>query len=199
VRLASDIETGARAPAVTSHQGRDEAAWRQLYESNFDYVFRTARRLGTPAEDVEDVVQEVFLVVHRKLHHFEGGRFTTWLYRICANVVMDRNRRRRVRQVFHTVVHWFAGAAPETPEQEAERHAAERGVEQVLRHIAPKKREVFALYELERLSAEEIAERIDCSVATVFSRLRGARTDFMKVAARLGLLELEGRSWTRDQ
>ena len=76
----------------------DPAAWRQLYEQHFDFVFGVTAKLGTPAGEIEDVVQETFVVVFRKLSSFTEGRFTTWLYRICANIVSDRHRRRSRRR-----------------------------------------------------------------------------------------------------
>lgn len=172
----------------------EAAAWRELYAAHVGFVYRTARRLGTPAAEVEDVAHEVFMVVFRKLDQFQEGRLTTWIYRICANIASDHHRRRSVRERFVALKQWIGAGAPETPERHAERSAARVGVERVLERMKPKKREVFALYELEGLSGEEIAERVGCPVDTVWTRLFHARREFTAIASRLGYLEKERAS-----
>jgi RNA polymerase sigma-70 factor (ECF subfamily) len=163
-----------------------EAAWRELYEAHFDFVWRTARRLGTPDAELDDVVQESFLVAWDKLAAFRHGRFTTWLFRITANVVSGRHRRRRVRETF---LSWFerapAAPGPRTPDAALESKDAQRQVAAVLARMAPKKREVFALFELEGLSGEEVAERVGCGVDTVWTRLFHARKDFERLGRAL--------------
>lgn len=165
----------------------DVAAWRQLYDAHFDFVYRVARRLGTPMEELEDVCQEAFLVAFRKLGSFREGRFSTWIYRIAANVASDRHRRRRVRRTFAAL--WGQPRDPEpsarTPEREYESAEAEALVSRILERMAPKKREVFALFELEGLSGDEVAERVGCKVATVWTRLFHARKEFEALGAKM--------------
>jgi RNA polymerase sigma-70 factor (ECF subfamily) len=170
-------------------RAKDEAAWKELYDQNFSFVYRVARRLGTPEAEAEDVAHDVFVVVHRRLDQFQGGRITTWLYRITANVVSDRHRKRRVRNAFESLKLWIGGQPEETPDRVAEKKSATAAVEKVLGRMSPKKREVFALFELEGLSGEEIAERIGCPVNTVWTRLFHARKEFVAVASRLGVLD----------
>lgn len=170
-------------------RARDETAWKELYDAHFDFVFRVARRLGTPPGEVEDVVHDVFMVVHRKLDHFEGGRLTTWLYRITANVVSERHRKRRVRRAFEGLRVWIGAEPSESPERFVEKRSASAAVDRVLERMVPKKREVFALFELEGLSGEEIADRVGCPVNTVWTRLHHARKEFVRVARRLGVLD----------
>lgn len=168
----------------------EEAAWRELYQEHFPFVWKTARRLGIPEAERNDLCQETFLVAFRKLASFKEGRFTTWLYRIAANLASDRHRRRRVREALRAL--WGEGeverVAPATPHSDFEAREAEALVGAVLARMAPKKREVFALYELERLSAEEIAERVGCKVETVWTRLHYARKEFQRIAQKRGLL-----------
>jgi RNA polymerase sigma-70 factor (ECF subfamily) len=183
------MEGQSLARVLERCRARDESAWKELYDAHFDFVFRVARRLGTPAEEAEDVVHDVFVVVYRKLDSFQEGRLTTWLYRIAANVVSDRHRRRRVRTAFSKLGLWIGAAPEETPERIAERSSAQRAVERVLERMAPKKREVFALFELEGLSGDEIAERLGCPTNTVWTRLHHARKEFIEIARRLGCLE----------
>ncbi len=167
----------------------DGSAWRSLYEAHHPFVHRVARRLGTPSDEVEDVVHEVFMVVIAKLDQFQGGRFTTWLYRITANVTSHYHRKRRRRRMLQTWFVPFGQTTPPSPEAHASAASDARTVDAILECMTPKKREVFALFELEGLSGEEIAERVGCPVNTVWSRLRHARRDFLRIGRRQGVLE----------
>jgi RNA polymerase sigma-70 factor (ECF subfamily) len=183
------LETDRLARVIERCRARDETAWKELYDAHFDFILRVARRLGTPEGEAEDVVHDVFVIVYKKLDEFEGGRLTTWLYRIAANVVSDRHRRRRVRRAFEALKVWVGGEAPESPERTAEKASATRAVERVLERMSPKKREVFALFELEGLPGEEIAERLGCPEGTVWTRLHHARREFLSIAKKLKCLD----------
>lgn len=170
-------------------RGGDEHAWEALYDAHFDFVFKVARRLGVPESEAEDVSQDVFIVAHRRLNQFESGRLSTWLYRITANVVRDRHRRWKVRRSLDVVKTWLWGVEVATPEALASQRSDAQAVEQVLARMSPKKREVFALFELEGLAGEEVAARVGCPVGTVWTRLHHARKDFTRIARKMGCLE----------
>lgn len=173
----------------------DRTATRALYERHGAWVMRTARSLGTPSDESEDVAQEVFTVAFRRLEQFESGQLRTWLYRICANVVSDHHRRRNVRRLFSVLLP--DDTAPElpapgpTPEGDVARRQAEARVAEILSRMSPKKREVFALYEIEQLTGPEIAERVGCPVDTVWTRLFHARRDFARIGRKRGLLDVD--------
>lgn len=179
------------AAIIARVKAGDARATRALYDLHFGFVHRTARGLGTPASEVEDVAQEVFAIAFRSIDRFQAGKFSTWLYRLCANVVTDHHRRRRVRTAFSALF----GEAEEriapgpSPEGHAQQSEAKERVAEVLARMAPKKREVFALFEIEGLTGEEIAERVGCGVATVWTRLHHARKDFTRIARKRGLLD----------
>lgn len=168
----------------------DDAAWKALHEAHFSFVWKVARSLGTPPEELDDVCQEAFLVAFRKLDQFESGLLTTWLYRITAHLVSARHRRRRVLRAVQAVLHLGEAdrVQPRTPHHDAEAREAEAQVAQVLERMSPKKREVFAMFELEGLSGEQIAQRVGCNVATVWTRLFHARKDFERIARKRGVL-----------
>src|SRR5207302_11374975 len=167
-------------------------AFRALYDAHFDQVWRACRRLGLPEADAEDAAQDTFVVAMRKLSNFDNGKLPTWLYRIAANLVSARHRKRRVREALRAL--WLRGDEPQAPsaEQAYQVREAGRHVSEVLARMAPKKREVFALFELEGLTGEEIAERVGCKVDTVWTRLYHARRDFQRIARKRGLIEAEG-------
>lgn len=175
----NDVELLARCRAGES------PAWKQLYDANFTFVERICRRLGTPDSELDDVVQETFLIAFKKLASFTEGRISTWLYRIAANVVSSRHRRRRIRSA---LLGLFTEPQPVRPvDRDYDAAEAREQVAQVLERMAPKKREVFALFELDGMSGDEIAERIGCNVATVWSRLHYAREEFERIARKRGL------------
>ncbi len=187
--LAQVVEGEVLGQVIERCRARDEAAWRELYDAHFDFVYRVARRLGTPEGEVEDVVHDVFVVVYNKLDQFEGGKLTTWLYRITANIVSGKHRKRRVRKAFESLKLWVGAAPPESPERSAERRSASAAVERILERMSPKKREVFVLFELEAIPGEQIAEQLGCPLGTVWTRLHHARKEFLKVAKRLDCLD----------
>src|SRR5262245_19722044 len=74
-------------------------SFKEVYDEHFRFVWRSLRRLGVPESDVADAVQDVFIVVHRRLGEFEGrSKVTTWLYGICYRVAHDRRRLAHVRR-----------------------------------------------------------------------------------------------------
>ncbi len=177
----------AEASALVDRCKRgDGGAFRTLYDEHFDFAWRTARRLGLPEEEAEDAVQEAFHVAWQQLHTFTWGRFTTWLFRIVANVVSAKLRRRRVREVFGSV--WGSTAATaHSIDARVEARDTLTKIEAILRRLSREKREAFALFEIEGLSHEQIAELTGAKVETVRTRLFYARREFEKLARESGV------------
>jgi RNA polymerase sigma-70 factor (ECF subfamily) len=156
----------------------------RIYEEHFDFVWRSAHRLGVPDSAVDDVVQEVFIVVHRQLSSFEGrSSMKTWLFGILRNLVLRQRRswaRRREEALEESLVAADAATADE--------HLAEREARRVLHALLAglddDKRAVFVLAELEQMSAPEIAEATGLKLNTVYSRLRLARAEMEKALER---------------
>jgi RNA polymerase sigma-70 factor, ECF subfamily len=172
-------------PLVERCRSGDAAAWRALSERHFDFAYRTARRLGLPEGDGEDAVQEAFAVAFQRLGQFQGGRFSTWLFRIVANVVSAKLRRRRVRDFFSGLLSVAGEELGPSPEGQLEARRTLVEVQAILRALPREKREVFALHELEGLTHEEIAELVGAKVETVRTRLFYARREFERRARRL--------------
>lgn len=177
-----DIEVLARC-----RQG-EERAWSELYAAHFDFVYRTAWRLGADASEVEDICQEVFVVAFRKLSSFHEGRFTTWLYRVVANVVADRHRQRRFREGLRRLFGREPAVAPPPlrPDRAFEAREDKAIVDAVLRRMGARKREVLVLFEIEGLPGDKIAELVGCKLETVWSRLHYARRDFERILRKMG-------------
>ncbi len=167
----------------------DAGAWRRLHSEYFDFVYRMARRLGTPSAELDDVCQETFVIAFKKLSDFREGHFTTWLYRIVANIVSGRVRRNRIRNALSVL--WGApeedAVSERTPEDDLGSVQAEQCVNRLVSKLSPKKREVLVLYELEGLSGQNIATLIGCSIATVWTRLHYARKELETLARAEGI------------
>jgi RNA polymerase sigma-70 factor (ECF subfamily) len=184
----------AEAALLSACRAGDRSAIRALYDGHVRDVMRTARRLGLPPSEIEDVAQEVFTVAFREIQKVEPGRLSAWLFRLTSNRVNDRHRRRRVRDTFAKLFPTSVEPPDETdPERVLLQRDAEGRVARILARMTRKKREVFVLFEIEGLPGEEIAERVGAPIDTVWTRLYHARREFARIGRSLEVLE-EARS-----
>jgi RNA polymerase sigma-70 factor (ECF subfamily) len=177
------------APPANVEVGAEGASFEQVYEACVGFVFRTARRLGIAEESVDDVVQEVFVVVHRRLGDFDGRvSWKSWVYGILARVAANHRRMTRRRETFVALSADGEpeGVAPsdEGPAHIAERQEAARWVLRILDMLDDQKREVLVLSELEHMSLAEVANAIGSNVNTVYSRLKAAKKAFVALHVR---------------
>lgn len=151
-----------------------------LVREHAPYVWRVLRRLGVREADVEDVSQEVFVVVHRKLGDFEGrSSLRTWIYGICARTASDHRRLAHVRREEATSrPPERAGSAPQLAELEARDRRAM--LDAALDALEDDKRAVLVLYEIEEVPMKEVAEAVGCPLQTAYSRLHAARRDLKR-------------------
>jgi RNA polymerase sigma-70 factor (ECF subfamily) len=155
-----------------------------IYEAHFEFVWRTVRRLGVPEAYLDDAVQDVFVVVHRRLGDFAGrSSVKTWLFAIARRTAKD-HRRRAQRKPGDALPPELPDAAA-GPEEAASRREAARRLQAVLDAMDEEKREVFVLAELEQLAAPAIAEALELPVNTVYSRLRAARAQFNELCKKV--------------
>jgi len=169
----------------------------RLYRAHAEFVARFLLRLGANGQDVPDLLQEVFLVAHRRGGFIVGrAKPTTWLAEISFRVLSDRRKKiRRKLEDADTEAVAIAPSRRGTPGDQAERREALTRVQDALGLLTPEKRAVFVLFELEGESCESIATGLGIPVGTVYSRLHSARKDFTKVHARLaGDAPAPGRS-----
>lgn len=156
--------------------GAEEArSFAAIFERHAPYVWRALRRLGVAEADVEDVCQEVFMVVHRRLPDFEGrSAVRTWVYGICVRTASDYRRRAHRRREVVTDRVPERALAPPQPEELQRRQALAR-LDAALDGLDEAKRAVFVLYEVEGLPMAGVAEALGCPVQTAYSRLHAAR------------------------
>jgi RNA polymerase sigma-70 factor (ECF subfamily) len=167
-----------------------------VYEAHLDFVWRTVRRMGVRPADTDDVVQEVFFVVHRRLAEFEGrAQLKTWVFKILVHVVRHYWRTHQRKPGDHAAddlaeLQTLAADHEESPTARLERVEALRVLDGLLARLDEDKREVFVLAEIEQMTAAEIAEIVEANVNTVSSRLRAARQEFEKALLRYRAQEL---------
>ena len=162
----------------------------QVYGSSFNDVARWIRALGGLPADVEDLTQEVFLVVRRKLSDFDGRNLRGWLYRIAQRTVRDYRRRAWFRRVFldggSTPDHYDNATADADPSELFERKEAEGLLHGLLGRMSDVRRTTFILFEIEGYSGEEIAEMQGIPLNTVWTRLHHARKEFTRLVSESG-------------
>jgi RNA polymerase sigma-70 factor (ECF subfamily) len=167
----------SRKPALAN----DPDGFEKVYREHVESVARWAARLGGAEIDVDDVVQEVFVAVHKQLPRFRGdSSLRTWLYRITANQVGERRRGDRWRRFWSGPPAEDVASPALTPVENLERREAAARVYRALDAMNDRYRTLVILFELEKLSGQEIAELLGMSLDSVWVTLHRARAQFKK-------------------
>jgi RNA polymerase sigma-70 factor (ECF subfamily) len=177
-----DAPTGTPAPARLALP-----TFKELYHRYFDFVWASARRLGVEPSAMDDTVQEVFIVIHSKLHTLEKPEaLRSWIYGVVRRTAS--NHRRMQRANAGPSAGAFANEEPvsrePTPLEQTERNSELLLLTSLLDQLDEPKREIFSLVELEELPVPEAAEVLEIPLNTAYSRLRAARQMFEAALAR---------------
>lgn len=183
------LDPADEADLIQRCRADERAAQDELYHRFRRQVAANLYRVLGDRTDLDDLVQEVFVIAFRGLERFRGdARLSTWLYRICVNVALGKIRTRKRRPAAVSVVDLDAAATdpslterPETPERSLERRREQERVYRALEALAPKKRIVLYLHEIEGLDLKQIAYLVESNPVTVRTRLFYARREFYKV------------------
>ena len=148
---------------------------REIFQGHAEFVLRLVRRLGVRASDVDDVTQEVFVIVHRRLADLQAGvPVRSWLFGIARRVVANYRRQLQRRQELPSPqLEEVAVAGDQVSQLQNSRDRAQ--LEYALSKLDPEKREVFVLFELEGVDMKEVADMVGCPLNTAYSRLYAAR------------------------
>src|SRR5918993_3622939 len=177
---------------VSAFLGGEERAFEELVDRYQGRLLNFVYRTIGDREKAEDLVQEVFIRVHRHLHRFDRSKkFSTWIYTIASNLAKNelRNRSRNPLVLFQTIKkNWqdedrplqFEDVGSRPDDLYRKRHLREL-VEESVAQLPQHHREVFVLSELEGKSYEEIADITSCNLGTVKSRLNRARNAFADI------------------
>jgi RNA polymerase sigma-70 factor (ECF subfamily) len=160
-----------------------------LFRDYGAFAWRVLRRLGVAERDVEDVCQEVFVTVHRRLPSFEGrSSAQTWLYGICVRTAADY-RKRAIHRREVPVKEPYEGAIDANQESDTALREARATLDRILDALDDDKRAVFVLFEIEELPMTEVAIAVGCALQTAYSRLHAARRDVKAAMHRLRATE----------
>lgn len=169
----------AAAPAVPS--------FAEIYRQYFDFVWSTTARFGVEPSAMDDLVQEVFVVIHTRLHTLEKPEaLRSWIYSVVRRTVSHHRRsfRTQARAAITVGIEDDVRATDPTPFEYTERNADLQLLASLLAELDEPKREVFALVELEELPVPEVAAVLQIPLNTAYSRLRAARQAFELALAR---------------
>jgi RNA polymerase sigma-70 factor, ECF subfamily len=187
-----ELQSAAGAPPLGTCEASAPEASRvqQIVLEHLNAIWRTARRLGVPPSDVDDVAQEVALVVLRRESAIQPGKERAFVIGSTARIASNwrRSRRRQpqpladaaagLMEVGRAELAVLEGAQDSAQEACLERAQGLALLEAALREMTPRQRVVFTLFELEEFSAREIAEQLEIPEAAVVSRLRRGREVF---------------------
>jgi len=157
----------------------------EVYAAHVAFVWRTLRTFGVADAQLEDAVQDVFVVVHRRLPEWEGrAQLTTWLFAIARRVASAQRRKAGSARTEPMVDEPAGGDDTFAAIQRAQAAAT---VTAILDRMDEDKRIVFALVELEQLTVPEVARVLSINLNTAYSRLRLARAAFEQAVKARGI------------
>jgi RNA polymerase sigma-70 factor (ECF subfamily) len=153
------------------------SGFEQLYRRYYRRVYSICLRMCGNVAEAEDLTQEVFIQLHRKLGSFRGeSAFTTWLHRLTVNQVLMHFRKRSVRSELTTEDGEMPDSIdPDTLNPEAMPIVDRIALENAIAQLPPGYRAVFVLHDIEGYEHEEIAKILGCSAGTSKSQLHKAR------------------------
>lgn len=190
--LAADKLPLAAPPDSAAPSSEELLDFREVYDTRFHDVVRWARAMGGREEDLDDLAQEIFIIVRRKLPSFDGQNLQGWLYRITQRTVRDYRRaawfrnllaRKKVYDPEHALLRLVEPGRG--PAEEQELREAQRTLSLILNRMREKHRTAFVLFELEGYTGEEIAALEGAPVSTIFTRLHHARKEFAALVREL--------------
>jgi RNA polymerase sigma-70 factor (ECF subfamily) len=154
----------------------DPEAFRRIFEEHVAAVWRLLRGIGVEPAQIDDVVQEVFLIVHDKLGEFEGrSKLSTWIFGVAYHVGANARRKARRAPAFVELEASLPGTGS-SPEEDSSRAELVRTLGAFSAGLSEGMRDVFVLCFVEELSFREAAEVLGISINTVASRVRLLKT-----------------------
>jgi RNA polymerase sigma-70 factor (ECF subfamily) len=180
MRQEPEMNTNDKLLILLAKQG-NESAFRELYETNYEMIYRLAYRYVKSQPDAEDILQETFIKAFKAIQKFDfniSSNFSAWIYQICVRCSYDYHRKRKKRKSDQTASLSESYTEPEaqdaSPEKMAITNQAIQQVKTALAVLSPKQRIIFDLRHLQHKALKEIAERLQISPSTVKKQLERA-------------------------
>lgn len=171
-------------------------SFKAVYREYFDFVWASGRSLGIEPNGMDDLVQDVFIAIHARLHTLENPQaLRSWIYGIVRRTASNHRRAKRARpDASADTPEYTQTVAPDpTPLEHTERNAARQLLMRLLDELDEPKREIFTLVDVHELSVPEAAEALGIPLNTAYSRLRVARQNFEAALARYEARNKGGR------
>ncbi|HET6148573.1 MAG TPA: RNA polymerase sigma factor [Polyangia bacterium] len=184
--MRPQIASPAGDPAEGPRRVSEALSFPGIFEREASYVWNTVRRMGVAERDREDMVHEVFLLVHRESSKFDATRpVRPWLFGIAFRLVSDYRRLLRNRVQFQELDSDTL-RSPQSPADDVLIAAEEQKlVEAALRHVDLDRRVVLMLHEIDGFTIPETARALGIPLSTAYSRLRLGRADFARIVQRM--------------
>ena len=169
---------------IVEFQKGDQRSFEELISRYSNKVFSLASRLTRNTEDAEEVIQDVFVTVHRKIGGFEGkSSFSSWLYRVTVNAAFMKLRKRKqdqtvpLEELIQQPVLVAALKSPESSfvDSQSIRNEMLEALETAIRKLPDDYRPVFILRDVDGLTSREVSRILDLTVPAVKSRLHRSR------------------------
>lgn len=182
-RKAPEMEAGEQSDSalVARCKSGDVGAFGELVRRYETTVYAVVSRMVRNPDDVDDIVQEVFVVSYRSIASFRGdSAFSTWIYRIAVNTTLKQMKKIKLREAASIddpdtgLGEMLASSNDTQPESIAEKRAREQALRKAIDELPEKQRVVVILHYFQDLPCAQIAAVLDCSVGTVWSRLHFA-------------------------
>jgi RNA polymerase sigma-70 factor, ECF subfamily len=203
-RMSSKMSAGTSAAGVPTteiepfpdHPGRacEVPPFSDIYQKYFDFVWTSARSLGVGPDAIDDVVQEVFIVIHARLHTLKDpAALRSWIYGIVRRTACAQFRAQRARNASTLDYEDTTDSSGlPTPFDLADQSDQARLLWRLLAEIEEPKREVFVMAEIGEMTTPEIAQALDIPLGTAYSRLRAGRQAFEAALARHNTRQTRG-------
>lgn len=183
VHLRNDANSRSRIVPMS------RLSFQSVYQQYFNFVWASVRRFGVHPDATDDLVQEVFMVVHAKLEGLDKpSALRSWIYGVVRRTASNHRRTQRTQTsaLLSSASCEDAQSTEPNPFEHLETNADLHFLASLLAELDEPKREIFAMVELDELTVPEVAEVLDIPLNTAYSRLRSARQAFEAAVNRRG-------------
>ena len=174
------MNTNTELAILLAKEGQ-ESAFRELYENNYEMVFRLAYRYSKSRQDAEDIMQDTFIKAFKNIKRFDfniSTNFSSWIYQIGIRSALDHLRRNKKKKIGEAQslsdLPSEPAARDSSPEKSAIDSQAMTQVKEAMHMLSPKQRIIFDFRHLQHLDIKEIAGHLQCSESTVKKQLQRA-------------------------
>ena len=186
--MGSKVKNFSPALPLPLGAGLAPLSFAAIYKRYLNFVWSSARNLGVRGDGIDDVVQDVFIVIHTKLATLQRPEsLRSWIYSIVRRTASEHRRSRQVRDALWERLGVEIDSnkpAQPSPLDMLERRSDLALLESILSGLGELKREIFVMVEILEMSVPEVVQALEIPMNTAYSRLRTARESFEKALAR---------------